>query len=61
MPSGVASGPSTRPDRGLRANTSPRRQVAGSERPEAPRWSVGRPPKAPRPRRPSPISKERGA
>eukprot|EP00965_Chrysotila_dentata_P258234 6213152-Pleurochrysis_carterae.AAC.1 len=46
---GVASGLPTRSDRGPRASAYPRPYAAGSERFEAPRWSVGRPPRAPRP------------
>eukprot|EP00965_Chrysotila_dentata_P258736 6213327-Pleurochrysis_carterae.AAC.2 len=59
---GVASGPPTRPERGSRAHILPlaaKQRV--SKRSGAPRWSGGRSPRAPKPRRPSPISTERGA
>eukprot|EP00965_Chrysotila_dentata_P007910 257635-Pleurochrysis_carterae.AAC.3 len=46
---------------GTQSEHVPARLTAGSERSEAPRWSLGRPPRAPRPRRASPILKEKGA
>eukprot|EP00965_Chrysotila_dentata_P234118 6199994-Pleurochrysis_carterae.AAC.1 len=61
---GVASGPSTRPDRGHRAHILPlAAKQRGSKRLRVPKWSGGSSPRAPKPRRPrpSPISIERGA